>query len=139
MYSLDTDRTQNTSSHSCPVVSCVSVATITKRLWLARCVLAGPFPNKGCLRWLFCLSTDTSENDLCYKACININIVFAKFCPHIVVLLPNSVLSERQFRNASSRLPSLVSTNSNENLLSAPKLMTKDSCSDTQTSSFQVL
>jgi hypothetical protein len=55
LYTLVTDRTENTSSNSSSIVACVSVAAILWRLlsrFIATIVFTEPFPSNGYLRWL---------------------------------------------------------------------------------------
>jgi hypothetical protein len=55
LYSLDTDRTENTASNSSSIVSCMPVVAITWRLLshcLAMGVFAEPLPSNGCLCYL---------------------------------------------------------------------------------------
>jgi hypothetical protein len=55
LYSLGTDRTENSASNSSCIVACVSVATITRRLQshcLATGVFTEPFRGNGYFCWL---------------------------------------------------------------------------------------
>jgi hypothetical protein len=57
-----TDRTENAASNSSSTVACVSVATITLRLFIHRLetrLFTDPFPSNGCLCWLHSSGHDT--------------------------------------------------------------------------------